>query len=414
MKINILLVGKDEEALRRIRSCITDEQFAVVGDSAGGARALEAVENSSPDILILYQGTNDTDALNLAERVIQHKPRTFVVLITEAMSVESLQAANAAGVHNVVLMPSAAREFEEYLRTVYNAEKSRIDALSENQRVTWASKVVTVFGAKGGLGKTTIATNLAVKLAQQHKKVVLLDLDLQFGDVHIFLDIEPKDTIAELAQDVFAPNIDSVRSYMTVHSSGLHVLCAPKSPEYADVVSSERIQSLLSLLRSYYDYVIIDTASNFSDVTLTAIEASSLILFVTGLDISILKNSRLSMSILESLKQKDKVRIVINRAVEVNTISVADVQHIIDAPILSRIPSDYMTAVAALNRGMPFVMSAPGGKLSMAIGDIANLLLTGADNYDIQRLTPRERKALLRRYKAKERAEKRPLFGKRK
>jgi pilus assembly protein CpaE len=135
---------------------------------------------------------------------------------------------------------------------------------------------------------------------------------------------------------------------------------------------------------------------------------------VTGLDISILKNSRLSMSILESLKQKDKVRIVINRAVEVNTISVADVQHIIDAPILSRIPSDYMTAVAALNRGMPFVMSAPGGKLSMAIGDIANLLLTGADNYDIQRLTPRERKALLRRYKAKERAEKRPLFGKRK
>jgi pilus assembly protein CpaE len=198
---------------------------------------------------------------------------------------------------------------------------------------------------------------------------------------------------------VFVPNIDSVRSYMVVHSSGVHVLCAPKSPEYADVVSAERIQSLLRLLRSYYDYVIIDTPPTFDDVTITAIEASSTVLFVTGLDISILKNSKLSISLLNSLQQKDKVRIVVNRAVEINTVTLSDVQAVIGCPIWAKIPSDYKIAVSALNRGVPFVLGEPNCKLSQAIGDIARLLLSGADDYDIQKLSPREQKKLLKKYR---------------
>jgi len=414
MKINVMLVGKSSSALQELRRMITDEEISVIADSSGGTPALEAIENTSPDILLMQLGTDDSDVLNLAERVVLHRPRTFVILLAEHLTVEIMRAANSAGVHNIVEQPASSKELCDCIRTVYNAEKIRIDALSENQRVTWTSRVVTVFGAKGGLGKTTIAVNLAVKLAEQHKKVALIDLDLQFGDVHIFLDIEPKDTIAELAQDVYTPNIDSIRSYMTVHPSGVHVLCAPKSPEYADIVSAERVQSLLSLMRSYYDYVIIDTPSNFSDVTMTAIEASSLVLFVTGLDISILKNSKLSMSILESLKQKEKVRVIINRAVEINTISVADVQRIVDAPIMARIPSDYMTAVSALNRGVPFVLGNPSCKLSQAVGDMADLLLSGTDDYDIRQLSPQERRKLMRKYRSRDRSEKRPLFRRKK
>ena len=246
------------------------------------------------------------------------------------------------------------------------------------------SKVVTVFGANGGLGKTTIATNLAAKLAEQRKKVALIDLDLQFGDIHVFLDIEPADTISELVQQVYTFNIDSVRSYMTVHSSGVHVLCAPKSPEYAELVSAEKVQSLLSVLRTYYDYVIIDTPPYFNDVTITAIEASSTILFVTGLDISILKNSKLSLSLMSSLQQRDKVRLIVNRAVDISSITVADVQKIIGCPIWAKIPSDYMVAVTALNRGIPFVISSPGSKLSQSINQVANALMSGADDVGIQ------------------------------
>jgi pilus assembly protein CpaE len=243
--------------------------------------------------------------------------------------------------------------------------------------------VITVFGAKGGIGKTTLAVNLAVKLAEANKKVALVDLDLQFGDIHIFLDIDPTDTIAELVQEFFNSNIDSVRSFMTVHSSGIHVLCSPKSPECAEAISADKIQSLLSLLRTYYDYVIVDTAPTFTDVTITAIESSSTIIFVTGMDISILKNSKLSLSILESLQQSGKIRLVLNRSVEMSSITVSDVQKILGYPIWAKLPSDYKLAVTGLNRGVPFVLSSPGSKLSLAVSEVSSMLLHG-ENHEIK------------------------------
>ncbi|HCS10194.1 MAG TPA: hypothetical protein DIV40_01945, partial [Clostridiales bacterium] len=191
------------------------------------------------------------------------------------------------------------------------------------------------------------------------------------------------DTIVELVQDVITPNIDSVRSYMAVHSSGVHVLCAPKSPEYAELVSSEKVQSLLSLLRTYYDYVIVDTSPSFTDVTITAIESSSIIFFVTGLDISILRNSKLSVSLLESLQQTDKIRLIVNRAVDMNSITINDVQKIIGYPIWAKLPSDYKVAVNALNRGVPFVTGAPNSKLSASITGLTEILIKGTTDYDL-------------------------------
>ncbi|MDW5298697.1 MAG: AAA family ATPase [Sedimentibacter sp.] len=384
MKINVLLISKMESNINTLRQLIDDDEIFILGESTGGSLALDKIENTSPDIIIMTLGAGDTDVLNLAERIVMHRPRTFVILAAENLDVEMMQAAVNVGCHNVIELKKSTREFSEYIKTVYTNEIIRIKSLGKNETILWASTVISVFGAKGGLGKSTIATNLAVSLAEKRKKVVLVDLDLQFGDAHIFLDIEPKDTITELIQDVITPNIDSVRSYMAIHSSGLHVLCAPKSPEYEELISPEKIMSLLSLLRTYYDYVIIDTAPSFSEVNITALESSSLILFISGLDVSILKNSKISVSLLESLQQTDKIRIIINRAVDMNTITVKDVQRIIGYPIWVKIPSDYKVAVNALNRGIPFVVGAPKSKLSQSIKELVDILLKGTSNYDIQ------------------------------
>lgn len=405
MKIHVLLISKMESTLNAIRHLIQDDDIAIVGDSTGGVKALDKIENTSPDVIIMSLGGADPDVLNLTERIVLHKPRTFVILLAETMDSNTLKQAIRVGAHNITEFPTSAKDFAEYIKSVYNSEMTRLNSLVEKQNISWMSRVITVFGSKGGLGKTTIATNIAVKLAQSRKKVALIDLDLQFGDIHIFLDIEPKETIAELVQDVYTPNIDSIRSYMVVHSSGVHVLCAPKSPEYAEIVSPEKVQSLLSLLRSYYDYVIIDTAPLFDEVAMTAIESSSTVLFVTGLDISILKNSKLSLSLFESLKQKEKVRVLVNRAVEINSITLNDVQRIIGCPIWAKIPSDYKVAVSALNRGVPFIIGAPNTKLSQSLTDVTNLLLNGDPDYDIQKLSPKEKKKLMRKYQTNERKE---------
>ncbi|MEL7655733.1 MAG: AAA family ATPase, partial [Bacillota bacterium] len=384
MKINVLVISKLEKDREAIKQMIDDEEIVVVGDAAGGAQALDKIENVSPDVVIMFLGAGDSDVLSLTERIILNRPRTHVILLVEFMDVDILQKAIKAGSHNIIEFPASPKEFAEYIKSVHHNETTRINSLNEKQNIAWMSRVVTVFGAKGGLGKTTIATNLAVKLAENRKKVVLVDLDLQFGDIHIFLDIEPADTISEYVQQVYTPNIDSVRSYMSVHSSGVHVLCAPKSPEYAELVTAEKVQSLIRVLRTYYDYVIIDTPPSFTDVTITAIESSSTILFVTGLDISILKNSKLSLSLMDSLQQRDKVRLIVNRAVDMSSITVEDVQRIIGCPIWSKIPSDYKVAVTALNRGIPFVISSPGSTLSRSISVVADALVTGAENFDLQ------------------------------
>lgn len=384
MKINVMLISKYESNLSAMRRMIDDEEIAILGESSGGNKALDKIENTSPDIVIMMLGAEDPDVLSLTERIILHRPRTHVILVAEELDMDILQSAIKVGAHNVTEFPATAKEFAEYIKSVFNNENTRINSLNSKQNISWMSRVVTVFGAKGGLGKTTIAANLAVKLASLHKKVALVDLDLQFGDAHIFLDIEPMDTIAELVQQVSTPTIDTVRSYMSVHSSGVHVLCAPKSPEYAELVSADKVQALLSLLRTYYDYVIIDTSPAFNDVTITALESSSTILFVTGLDISILKNSKLSLTLLESLQQKDKVKVIINRAVEISSITVHDVQKIIGCPIWAKIPSDYKVAVTALNRGVPFVVSAPASKLSQSVSEVSKILLSDNLEYDLQ------------------------------
>ncbi|MBR4991520.1 MAG: P-loop NTPase [Clostridia bacterium] len=405
--ISIVLVSKQAGVCRTLRDYLsTDPQLDLLAELSNTDEALEKVDLLSPNILMIHTGESDTDAISLAERVIQRKPRTFVILLMQPLTLERTQAANAAGCHNIAPFPQNAKELCDFVHRVHNTENDRITALDTNERATWSSKIITVYGAKGGLGKTTIATNLAVMLAKQKKKVAILDLDLLFGDVHVFMDLEPKETIADLMQERACNSIDAVRAFMTVHSSGIHILCAPKTPEYAETVSGDRVQSLLALLRSYYDYIIIDTAVNFSDPVLAALEASTTILFLTGLDVSILKNSKTALSILESLGQKKKVRVIINRAVEINSITVSDVQRIVDAPILARIPSDYLVAVAALNQGQPFAQNAPKAKLSLAISDIAEKIITGNDQFDIQKLSSRERRALMRRYKTKDKAEK--------
>ena len=381
MKIRILLISKLEKNLNSMKSMISDEEIQIVGESSGGSNALEKIESISPDIIIMTLGVGDNDILSLSERVILHRPRTHVILLTEYMDVDILQSAIKIGAHNIIEFPASVKEFCEYIKSVYHNETIRLDSLSKKQNLNWMSQIITVFGAKGGLGKTTLAVNLAVKLAESSKKVALIDLDLQFGDINIFLDIDSDDTIFELMQETLNANIDSLRSFMTVHSSGVHTLCAPKSPEYAEMISAEKVQSMLNLLRTYYDYVIIDTPSYFNEVIITAIEASSTILFVTGMeDISILKNSKLSLSLLKSLQQAEKIKLIVNKADDSCSVSIKDVENVLGYPVWMKIQNDEKAAKAAINRGIPFVINNPNSKLSLSVSNLSDHLLLGEDS----------------------------------
>ncbi|MGB5824456.1 MAG: AAA family ATPase, partial [Proteocatella sp.] len=362
-----------------LKKFLENTDVKVVSDIRGGISALDKIENINPELVIMTFDEHDTDVLNIAERIYMGRPQCSIIFLVDAINTEVLQKSMSAGVRNVAFFPENGNDFVEWIKTIHNNDKMRNQSMVETKSISWISKVITVFGAKGGIGKTTIAVNLAVKLAEQNKKVALLDFDLEFGDVSVFLNLDVKDTLAELLQEKSEFDIDTVRSYMNVHSSGVHVLCAPKSPEYSEGINSNQIEKLMNSLRSYYDYVIIDTPASFNEITLTTIEGSVMLIFVTGLDISILRNSKLSMNLLESLQQKDKVRMVINRDVEGN-ITANDVEKIIGKNIWAKIPSDYNVAVNALNKGVPFVISTPKNKMSMAFDELAEKVSFGQES----------------------------------
>ncbi|MGN0267468.1 MAG: AAA family ATPase [Lachnospiraceae bacterium] len=378
MKIKVLLVSKLEKNLAAIRAQLQDEEIVILGESDGGAGALNTVENQDPEMVIISMNDGDMDTLNLAERIITYRPKCFVVLVAEELNMDIMQSAMRIGAHNVTALTDNPKQFTEYIKGVYNSETLRIRSLSEHQNMAWSSQVITIFSAKGGIGKTTLAVNTAVALAEKGKKVAIVDLDLQFGDVPTFMDMEPRDTIAELLQESYSLTIDNIRSYMITHSSGVHMLCAPKSPEYAEMISAERLQNLLSIMRSYYDFVIIDTASVLNDISLTAIENSNQVYFLTGQDISSLKNSRLALNLLESLQQREKIAVIVNRAEESGSISLQDVEQVLHTSIFMTIPTEHNVALNALNKGIPFVIGAANSKMTAAVKELARQLAGGA------------------------------------
>lgn len=380
MEINSIIISKVDEKRDVLKQLLQDTDIKVLADIRGGISALDKIENINPELVIMTFDENDTDVLNIAERIYMGRPQCSIIFLIDTLNVDVLQKSMAAGVRNVTYFPENGHDFVEWLKTIYNSDKMRNQSMSETKSISWMSKIITVFGAKGGIGKTTIAVNLAAKLAEQNKKVALLDFDIEFGDVSVFLNLDVKDTLAELLQEKSEFDIDTVRNYMNIHSSGVHVLCAPKSPEYSEGINSNQIEKLMNILRSYYDYVIIDTPASFNEISLTAIEGSMMLIFVTGLDISILRNSKLSMNLLESLQQKDKVRVLINRDVE-GHITASDVEKIIGKGIWAKIPSDYNVAVNALNKGVPFVVSTPKNKMSLAFDELVEKVNLGQDGY---------------------------------
>ncbi|MCF0109853.1 MAG: hypothetical protein HUJ57_07295, partial [Erysipelotrichaceae bacterium] len=148
--IKVMLISKSTDVLNDLQYLINDEELGVVAKAADPTMALDQIENTQPDLLVVHMDGNDFNYLQLLERMIQFRPRTFPILIQDDMTVDNIKAANAIGVHNIIAMPTDEADFCQYLHMVYMAEQGRIDALKEKQTVTWSSKIITVYGAKEG------------------------------------------------------------------------------------------------------------------------------------------------------------------------------------------------------------------------------------------------------------------------
>jgi len=316
--------------------------------------------------------------------LIAFRPRCAVVMVVYEITAEVLQKALRAGVSDVV---SVSAEDAELLDAI-NRAAARV-ALARGpegppaDRAPSASspgKIVTVFCTKGGAGKSVVATNLAVALAKRTiQPVVLVDADLQFGDVALMLQLQPTHTIAEAAQAGERLDGTMLETLLLRHPpSGLLVLAAPTEPSSADQIGRGDLTRVLSVLRERCAYVVVDTSANFSEVTLAALEAADDILVLAGLDVMSLKSARVGLQTMRVLGIPfSRVKFLLNRANTRVGLTEADAERAVQLKVDTALPSDILVA-ESVNRGVPVVTSAPRSKFAKSIDTLADALVTPA------------------------------------
>jgi pilus assembly protein CpaE len=238
--------------------------------------------------------------------------------------------------------------------------------------------IITVFGAKGGIGKTTISSNLAVALVTEaHQSVALVDMDTRFGDVAITMDIPVERSIADLARNLDTVDRDSLHDYLVVHESGVHILPAPTRPSDWRNMTAAHVRDVVDILAQTHDFVILDTPGTFNEIVAAAIEIGTMILLVTTLDLASIKDTVLALEMLHERFGNDeqRIKVVLNRAGMDTGVNERDVEMTLDSPLWWKLPQDN-EVVRAAQLGKPIVSSRPNSKVSVQLRNMA-LQLSG-------------------------------------
>jgi pilus assembly protein CpaE len=393
-RIQVLIVDDIPETRDHLAKLLGFEpDIQVIGTASSGADAIEQAIKLLPDVILMDINMPDMDGIAATERLSSQVPSAAVVMMSVQGEADYLRRSMLAGAREFLVKPFSSDELTASIRQVYSREKEKAGRAiavaaaqgSRAQDPTEDGQVVAVFSPKGGVGRTTIAVNLAVAAASElGKKVTLVDGSFQFGDVAVLLNLNPKDkSMAELVPELEAGrDPDSVDAFTQTHSSGIRVLLAPPSPEMAELITPAGVKHVIEILRQHSELVVIDCAAWFNDTLLGILDLADVVLTVLTLEITSIKNTRLFLEVAEQLGYSHKIRLVLNRADTTLGIRVADVEHSIGRKVDHTIVSDGRAVVYALNRGVPFVLSNRESQVSQDVFRLAASIVGNRDTHE--------------------------------
>ncbi len=391
-RIRVLIVDDISDTRDSIRRLLEFEpDIEVIGEAGNGSEALRLAEKLQPDVALMDINMPDMDGIRTTELMALRAPESLVIIMSVQGEPAYLRRAMMAGAREYIVKPFTSDELASTIVKVFEIERKKKEALGgiEQPKAQIAprrrnGKILSFFSTKGGVGKTTIATNLAVQLVSSGKwRVLLVDLNLQFGDVAVFLNLVPKRTIADLTQGG-SLNYTDIEPYILTHSSGLQVLAAPTRPEYAELITIEHMQQILSEVKPHFDFIICDNFSRFDDFSLLTFDIADLIYLVVAMDVPTIKNTKLSLETMESINFKDKVKVILNRSTKEMGLDIHEVEKALNCKVNYEIPSDGKALVSALNRGTPFVVSYPQSKPTESIRKMILDLVPGSHVVDTE------------------------------
>jgi len=413
-KIRILVVDDIAETRENLAKLIGFESdMTIVSSADGGQQAVEFAKRDRPDVILMDINMPDMDGITATEIIANTVPESPIIMMSVQGEQDYLRRSMLAGAREFLVKPFSADELVNAIRHVHEIEKVKrsryqqaapapvftgtgggaggqnLTAVLQPQR----GKIITFFSPKGGVGRTTIATNLAVALHQSTgQPVCLVDGSLPFGDIAVILNMSPKaKTIADLVGAFDQVDAEVLESVLVAHSTGIKVLLAPPTPEAAELITGANIKKVLETLRESYAYVVVDTWPSFQEQVLTMLDVADVILTLMTLEITSLKNVRVFMEIAEKLGYDDqKVQLVANRNDSSGGIKASDVEASLARKIPHTIVSDGRALVLAVNRGVPFVISHRDSQVAKDIFTLAEKLVGASEGAGALSATPQK------------------------
>jgi len=384
--IRVLIVDDIAEFRENIRKLLQFEKdIEVVGAARTGQEGLEVARTTRPHVVIMDINMPDMDGISVTRELLRDVEFAQIIIVSVQNEPHYMREAMRAGASDFIPKPPSTEELITSVRQNGQAaivkEQRALERVVSPGRggatgplIASQGKLIAVYSAKGGVGCTTLATNLGIGLNSEHTPAVLVDGHLQFGDVSVFLNMQVKLSMVDLASRVDDLDREFVDEILMSHSSGLKVLPAPPRPEMADEIHADQVRPVLRWLKGVFGYVVVDTSSTMDDTTLAILEEADLILAVATPEIPAIKDARLFLDLVGILGMpREKVFFVLNKMDKRSGIAASAVAENLKKPIDAEIPYVDQVVTTSINKGVPLLL---GDKTKMPAKNLLDLVAT--------------------------------------
>ena len=329
------------------------------------------------ELAVIGPGFAHEAGVNEASLLLDIQPSLPIVLVADGLTTDVLRAAIRVGFKDVIDAPLNKSKIDSMLQHIERAEAM---VATDFKPKTKIGKVITIMSPKGGAGKTMTSSNVGLSLAMMSgapERVVIMDADLQFGDICISLQVEPQHTIVDAARDIDKLDEPLLDSLLATHVSGMRVLSAPLEPSLADEVSTQVVVKTLGMLKRMFDYVVIDTAPFLDEPVLSILERSDVVLLVVDMDLPAVKNAKLALDTLKLIKFPfEKIKLILNRVNSKARLDIDELERSLGLEVQAAISSDKLVP-RAVNEGEPVVSLYPRSRVAKDLRNVTSLVLDG-------------------------------------
>jgi len=370
-QISTIIIDTEAQSIEVLRAYLKDLDYIHITNVFNDfVQGYHAVLETRPAFVIIDISNKSELALDLISKISANHKTCKIIVTSSNYSTDLIVRAMRAGAREFLPKPIIKGDLIQAL----NKLKEQVSGAGGESN---KCRVITTFSNKGGIGKTAIATNLALELANITKeKVALIDLNLQLGDITTFLDINPSFDISYVIQNL--SRIDETFLLSTLEKykeTSLYILADPPYLEQAEDITAEQISTLFNVLKQTFSYIVVDTGSNFDGKTITALDNADLILLVTIVNLPAIRNCQRCLDLFERLGyEKEKTKIILNRYMENDEIKSEDVEDVLGQKAYWKIPNNYFTIMSAINKGLPVSLINAESNISQSYRELAAML----------------------------------------